>query len=109
MLTYPAVFKRRLPLLLACNKADQGARAHTVDFLRRRLERELEALRGTRDTLGGEGGQPRGAPMLARPGQAFSFDALARAHGPRVSADALSALQGDVAPVAAFMRSCAGV
>lgn len=44
VLTYPAVFKRRLPLLLACNKADQGARAHTVDFLRRRLEREVAAL-----------------------------------------------------------------
>lgn len=44
VLTYPAVYKRRLPLLLACNKADQGARAHTVDFLRRRLEREVATL-----------------------------------------------------------------
>ena len=44
VLTCPAVYKRRLPLLLACNKADQGARAHTVDFLRRRLEREVAAL-----------------------------------------------------------------
>ena len=48
VLTYPAVYKRRLPLLLACNKADQGARAHTVDFLRRRLEREVAALAMTR-------------------------------------------------------------
>ena len=32
---------RRLPLLLAANKADHGPKAHTPDFVRRRLEREL--------------------------------------------------------------------
>ncbi|KAK9842265.1 hypothetical protein WJX81_003543 [Elliptochloris bilobata] len=108
VLTNAAVFKRRLPLLLACNKADQGARAHTVDFLRRRLEREVEALRGTRDTLGGEAGGQRGSFALARPGQAFSFDAQARGGGPRVSAGALSALTGDVTSVTEFVRACAG-
>jgi signal recognition particle receptor subunit beta len=108
VLTHPAVHRRRLPLLLACNKADQGARAHTVDFLRRRLERELEALRGTRGALAGDGGDAPGRPALAQPGQAFSFEALARTRGPRVSAAALSALQGDVASVTDFMRTCVG-
>ncbi len=32
---------RRLPVLLAANKSDHGAKAHTPDFVRRRLEREL--------------------------------------------------------------------
>lgn len=108
VLTHPAVHRRRLPLLLACNKADQGARAHTVDFLRRRLERELEALRGTRGALAGDAGDAPGRPALAQPGQAFSFEALARARGPHVSAAALSALQGDVGSVTDFMRTCVG-
>lgn len=32
---------RGLPVLLAANKADHGAKAHSPDFVRRRLEREL--------------------------------------------------------------------
>ena len=68
----------------------------------------MEALRGTRDALGGDAGGQRGAFALARPGQAFSFEALGRAGGPRVSAGALAALAGDVAAVTAFMRTCVG-
>ena len=41
VLTHPAVRKRRVPVLLACNKADHGAKAHTVDFIRKRLEKEM--------------------------------------------------------------------
>lgn len=41
VLAAAGVAKRRLPVLLAANKADHGARAHTPDFVRRRLEREL--------------------------------------------------------------------
>ena len=69
---------------------------------------QVEALRGTRDALGGDAGGQRGAFALARPGQAFSFEALGRAGGPRVSAGALSALAGDVASVTTFMRTCVG-
>ena len=72
------------------------------------LVAQVEALSGTRDALGGDAGGQRGAFALARPGQAFSFEALARAGGPRVSAGALSALAGDVASVTAFMRTCVG-
>ena len=36
---------RRLPVLLAANKADHGARAHTPEFVRRRLEKELCVFR----------------------------------------------------------------
>ena len=68
----------------------------------------METLRGTRDALGGDAGGQRGSVALARPGQAFSFESLARAGGPRVSAGALSALTGDVASVASFMRACVG-
>ena len=41
VLSEPPIQKHRVPLMLACNKADEGARAHTVDFVRKRLEREM--------------------------------------------------------------------
>jgi hypothetical protein len=31
-------------VLLACNKQDMGSKAHTVEFIRKRLERELDAV-----------------------------------------------------------------
>lgn len=41
VLSEPPIQKHHVPLMLACNKADEGARAHTVDFVRKRLEREM--------------------------------------------------------------------
>ena len=45
LLSHPAVAKRKLPVLLACNKADQGTKAHTVEFVRKRLEKEIDQVR----------------------------------------------------------------
>ena len=41
ILAHSAVRKHRIPVLIACNKSDEGAKAHTVDFVRKRLEREM--------------------------------------------------------------------
>ena len=41
MLAAKGLGGRKLPVLLAANKADHGAKAHSPDFVRRRLEREL--------------------------------------------------------------------
>lgn len=41
VLAHKSVAGRRLPVLLAANKADAGIKAHTADFIRKRLEREL--------------------------------------------------------------------
>ena len=41
VLVHPIVRKRRIPVLIACNKSDEGAKAHTVEFVRKRLEREM--------------------------------------------------------------------
>ena len=46
MLSHPSVVARRLPVLLACNKADQGHKAHTLDFIRKRLEKEIDQVGG---------------------------------------------------------------
>ncbi len=41
VLAHKLVVGRRLPVLLAANKSDAGIKAHTADFIRKRLEREL--------------------------------------------------------------------
>ena len=87
-----------MPILLVCNKTDEGARAHTADFIRKRLEKELEALRSTRATLG-EGvatGQP-----IAKAGEIFTFGGL---KSPKVSIASASALKNDVEELLAFLR-----
>ena len=45
-LSHAVVARRRLPLLLAVNKADQGAACHSVEFVRKRLEKEMCANAG---------------------------------------------------------------
>ena len=41
VLSHAAVARRRLPVLLAVNKTDQGAACHSVEFVRKRLEKEM--------------------------------------------------------------------
>jgi signal recognition particle receptor subunit beta len=118
VLAHPAVASRRLPVLLFCGKADYGPKAHSVDFVRKQLERELEALRGTRGALAGAavGGGGRGAAagggggggVLETGGAPFSFAALAGAgRGARVEAAAGSAVDaGGAEAVEDFIRRC---
>lgn len=50
VLSQPALARHRAPVLLACNKQDLGSKAHTVDFIRKRLEKEIDQV--------GPGGSP---------------------------------------------------
>jgi len=96
------------PILLACNKADLGAAAYSPDFIRKRLEREIEAGRAAAGgTLAppdedGEGGSAGGA-VLAPPGQAFTFEGLAKVGGGRLTAVACAAGKGEVSAVEAWL------
>lgn len=92
--------RRKTPILLACNKSDLGAKAHTSDFIRKRIEKEVEQLRTTRKSLGeGQDG------AVGVPGEAFTFGALAKAQGIKVTAESVSALD-DLDDVASFIRQC---
>lgn len=96
--------RRRLPLLIACNKSDLELDAHSADFVRRTLERQLDAMRKTRTAgigrTAGEGGGSAPALLGVPADQAFSFAAMAPRH--RVSLAEVSALQGKLAEVEAF-------
>jgi len=94
-------------VLLACNKADAGLKAHTVDFIRKRLEKEIEEMRATRGALGGDG-TAVAAHSLSIPGEAFTFEGLAtRAKGPVVTCSSVSAIDsGAVVDIETFIRRC---
>jgi len=51
-----AVSSRQMPVLLLANKSDCGAKAHSVEFIRKRLEKALDQLRTTRADVDAESG-----------------------------------------------------
>lgn len=115
--------KGNVPVLLACNKSDAGEAAHSPEFIRRRLEKEIEALVASEESGGlagdGRAGGGRGgsdesddvdgggeqsvSSLLRRAGQPFTFAGLAKAGGPVLETCSLSALRGDVAGVTTFL------
>jgi hypothetical protein len=106
VLSHPAVAARALPVLLACNKCDAGPKAHSLDFIRKQLEKEIGGMRSTRGALGGDGAAAAAA-ALGAPGQPFTFASLAAGRGARVEAAAVAAIEaGGVAEVESFMRRC---
>lgn len=96
LLSHPVFSKHHIPILLACNKADLGARAHTEAFIVKLLEKELENLRATHSTLAGEG---EGA-VIGKPGEKFSFEHIAS----KVAVAKISAMTGDIEPVLQFIQ-----
>ena len=103
VLTNAVLQKQRVPLLLACNKSDLGAKAHTIEFIRKRIEKEVEQLRTTRQTLSNSAssGDPFGLEK-----ETFTMQGLAKARGVRMSTASISASDGQISPVAVFIRRC---
>mmetsp|Transcript_20990 Transcript_20990/g.45978 ORF Transcript_20990/g.45978 Transcript_20990/m.45978 type:complete len:258 (-) Transcript_20990:675-1448(-) len=99
VLTHPSVAKRRVPILLACNKMDLETQAHSVDFIKRTLEKQLDAMRKTRTSLSSEA-----AAKAAVLGKAEKPLVLSQLRNP-ISVASISALKGDVSEVHAFLRS----
>lgn len=114
VLSHPVVTGRCLPVLLACNKADAGTKAHTVDFIRKRLEKELDQIRQTRGTLADQAENHSSTHASSSsyavlgnsaPGT-FTFAGLG-AKGPLVTCASVSAVDtGGVSDVEAFIRKC---
>ncbi|GIL76514.1 hypothetical protein Vretimale_6020 [Volvox reticuliferus] len=97
VLTHPTVARRRLPVLLACNKSDLETQAHSVDFCRRTIEKQLDAMRKTRLALGGDAG--RAISALGKLDKPLSLTAL---RSP-ITAASISAEKGDVSEVVRFL------
>lgn len=93
-------YNRRIPIMLACNKSDMGAKVHTEHFIEKKLEREIESVRTSHSSLDGEAG---GAPV-GKEGSSFTFEDLKS----KVSIAKISALVGgkNIQPVYEFMSIC---
>lgn len=83
--------------------ADAGEKAFSPDFIRKRLEKDIETLRVNYCSLADTTGSDY-KDVLSPPGVPFTFEGLARARGPAVSIATMSASTGDLTPVVAFAR-----
>jgi signal recognition particle receptor subunit beta len=76
VLTHPGVARARIPILIACNKMDLELEAHSVEFIRKTLEKQLDAMRRTRTAAIGKDGGGAAAAPLGPSGKPFSFAGL---------------------------------
>ncbi len=68
---------------MVCTRGDAGVRAHTCDFIRKMLEKEIEAIKSTRNAL--DDGDRRGkGSILGVEGAPFTFAAHGGATGVHV-------------------------
>jgi signal recognition particle receptor subunit beta len=101
VLTHPGVARSRVPILIACNKMDLEMEAHSVDFIRKTLEKQLDAMRRTRTAAIGKDAGGGAPPALGPPGKPFSFGGLAN----KVTLAQASAKTGALDEVVAFIAA----
>ena len=109
ILTSPVVRGRGLPILVACNKSDGGVKAHSVDFIRKRLEKLIYEIYTSH--TGGSGLESIGNEVerehnILTDGESFSFSDLAtrrKFHRPiHVSFEKVSVKEDDLDAVKKF-------
>ena len=109
---------RKIPLMIACNKCEKLT-AHPPDFIRKRLEREIDAARaadaGSLPEMAITAAQRRAnavakkkrdkyRTLCQRPGETFTFDAFTKAsRRPGVVCDRVSAMKNQLAPLCDFI------
>ncbi|KAG9145383.1 hypothetical protein Leryth_008303 [Lithospermum erythrorhizon] len=97
ILTKASMIKRKIPLLLLCNKVDKVT-AHTKEFIRKQMEKEIDKLRASRTTV--SAADIANEFTLGIEGEAFSFT---QCHNKVVIAEA-SGLTGDISQLEQFIR-----
>lgn len=99
VLTHPSIAKRKVPVLLACNKMDLEAEAHSVEFIRRTIEKQLDSMRKTRTSLSPEAAAK--AAVLGKSDKPFSLAGLRNS----ITTASISAKTGDIKEVLSFLLS----
>ncbi|KAK6924836.1 Signal recognition particle receptor, beta subunit, partial [Dillenia turbinata] len=97
ILTKATVVKRKIPVLLLCNKTDKVT-AHTKEFIRKQLEKEIDKLRATRTAI--SDADIANEYTLGVAGEAFAFAQCSNKVGVAES----SALTGEISQVEQFIR-----
>ncbi|XVE65355.1 hypothetical protein DITRI_Ditri07aG0174300 [Diplodiscus trichospermus] len=97
ILTKSSVVKKKTPLLICCNKTDKVT-AHTKEFIRKQLEKEIDKLRESRSAI--SAADISNDFTLGVPGEAFAFSQSRN----KVTIAEASGLTGDIAAVEQFIR-----
>ncbi|MBA0826792.1 hypothetical protein Goarm_011613 [Gossypium armourianum] len=97
ILTKASVVKKKIPVLICCNKSDKVT-AHTKEFIRKQIEKEIEKLRASRSAI--SAADISNDFTLGVSGEVFSFTQCRNA----VTVADASGLKGEVAQVEQFIR-----
>ncbi|KAG4188269.1 Signal recognition particle receptor subunit beta [Gossypium arboreum] len=97
ILTKASVVKKKIPVLICCNKSDKVT-AHTKVFIRKQIEKEIEKLRASRSAI--SAADISNDFTLGVSGEVFSFTQCRNA----VTVADASGLNGEVAQVEKFIR-----
>ncbi|XWS38805.1 hypothetical protein CRYUN_Cryun19dG0161900 [Craigia yunnanensis] len=97
ILTKAIVVKKKIPLLICCNKCDKVT-AHSKEFIRKQMEKEIDKLRASRSAI--SAADISNDFTLGVPGEAFAFSQCRN----KVTIAEASGLTGKVAQVEQFIR-----
>lgn len=97
ILTKAAVVKKKVPVLVFCNKTDKVT-AHSKEFIKKQLEKEINKLRESRKAI--SSADISDEVQLGIPGEAFNFSQCQN----KVTVAEGAGLTGNVSAVEQFIR-----
>ncbi|PSS28501.1 Signal recognition particle receptor subunit beta like [Actinidia chinensis var. chinensis] len=97
ILTKANVVRKKIPVLILCNKVDKVT-AHTKEFIRKQLEKEIDKLRTSRTAL--SAADIASEYTLGVPGEAFVFSQCQN----KVTVAEASGLTGEMSQLEQFIR-----
>ncbi|XVF13698.1 hypothetical protein REPUB_Repub08aG0230200 [Reevesia pubescens] len=97
ILTKASVVKKKIPVLICCNKSEKVT-AHTKEFIRKQLEKEIDKLRASRSAI--SAADISNDFTLGVPEEVFAFTQCRN----KVTVAEASGLTGEVAEIEQFIR-----
>ncbi|KAL5222061.1 hypothetical protein ABZP36_026774 [Zizania latifolia] len=97
ILTKATVVKKKIPVLIFCNKTDKVT-AHSKEFIKKQLEKEINKLRESRNAI--SSADITDEVKLGNPGEAFNFSQCQN----EVTVAEGAGLTGNVSAVEQFIR-----
>ncbi|TYI91512.1 hypothetical protein E1A91_D03G197500v1 [Gossypium mustelinum] len=99
ILTKASVVKKKIPVLICCNKNDKVT-AHTKEFIRKQMEKEIDKLRASRSAI--SAADISNDFTLGVPEESFTFSQCRN----KVTVAESSGLTGEVGQVEQFIWEC---
>ncbi|KAJ4786001.1 Signal recognition particle receptor subunit beta [Rhynchospora pubera] len=97
ILTKAIVAKKKIPVLILCNKTDKVT-AHSKEFIKKQLEKEIDKLRASRNAI--STADVTNEVVLGTPGTPFSFSQCQN----KVTEAEASGLTGNISQVEQFIK-----